>query len=140
MKVYRYTVWLLMICFSAYLGHNLVPHHHHGEAFVNPISAHCPITHEDQSCSDYGTEGENHLPGKHPLHCHAFNDVVFEKFQTQVVRTLYGQQLITTVPCTGPVPDPAINPGSDGSTCPALLPEGIEYHGSLGLRGPPLNA
>lgn len=125
MKVYRYTVWLLMICFSAYLGHNLVPHHHHGEAFPNPMAGSCP---------------ENHIPGKHPIHCHAFNDTVFEKFQIQVFRPLYAHHLITTVSCTDPIPAPAISQESDGTVRPALLHESVECYGSPGLRGPPTAA
>ena len=131
MKVYRYTGWLLMICFSAFLGHGLVPHHHHGETFLNPIATDCPVQHEDQHCS--GQE-------KHPVHCHAFNDVVFEKFQTQVLAPLYGQHLVMAVPFNDPVPDPETSLEMDGPVRLTWLHKGIEYYGSLCLRGPPLTA
>jgi len=47
MRVNRYIAGLLLICFSAFLGHNLVPHHHHSEVFNSPIATDCPIEHKD---------------------------------------------------------------------------------------------
>jgi hypothetical protein len=70
---------VLSICFSVFLGHNLIPHHHHAEVISAPVSASCPIEHhacaEDSEHSD-----QKHDADEHPVHCHAFNDVVFDKF------------------------------------------------------------
>lgn len=65
MNLHRKIAILLLICFSAFLGHNLVPHHHISEDLFNPLAASSPV---DQ----------------HPTHCHAFNDVAFDKFNPAV--------------------------------------------------------
>ena len=59
---------LLFLCFSAFLAHNLVPHHHHAELVIIRPGESCPIEHKDQ-----------HKPGDHPSHCHAFNELAFSK-------------------------------------------------------------
>lgn len=66
MNIHRIIANLLLICFSAFLGHNLVPHQHFSE-----------------DLGDSCTAKDQHLP-----HCHAFNDVEFEKFN----RTIYNPQ------------------------------------------------
>ncbi len=93
MKVYRHIALLLLISFSAFLGHNLVPHHHHTEALLNPIATDCPIEHEDHHSCDLDKEGVSHPPDEHPVHCHAFNDVVFEKHNT---KERYGLSVLIT--------------------------------------------
>lgn len=59
---------LLLICFSVILGHQWIPHHHHVEVLATVPSPSCPLDHQDQ-----------HSPGEHPVHCHAFNDLAFFK-------------------------------------------------------------
>lgn len=84
MRISKLIAGLLLICFSAYVGHNLVPHHHHAEVYQGPIDTDCPFEHgdhqgHDQQDSDIPAEG-------HPLHCHAFNDVVFKKYTAPLLR------------------------------------------------------
>jgi len=81
MNVNRYIAALLFFCFSAFLGHNLVPHHHHSEIFHSPIATDCPFEHGDQHGHDHDSDTES---DHHPVHCHAFNDVVFEKYTNLV--------------------------------------------------------
>ena len=140
MKVYRHIALLLLISFSAFLGHNLVPHHHHTEALLNPIATDCPIQHEDQHSCDQDAEGVNHHSEDHPTHCHAFNDVVFEKYNTQVVKPLSGRILVMAVFHTDMIPDSLVNNvfySFNGLKFPL---KSIELYGSLGLRGPPQTA
>ena len=76
MRFNRYITGILILCFSAFLGHNLIPHHHYSDSFDGPVSSACPLQHDDQS-GHRGRGGDGVLP---PTHCHAFNDVVLEKF------------------------------------------------------------
>ena len=140
MKVYRHIALLFLFCFSAFLGHNLVPHHHHSEAFLNPIASDCPIEHEDYDSHDHDTDSENHHAGEHPSHCHAFNDVVFNKYNTTVVRSLSGYTLVMAESHTDLIPDPLVKIDFykfNGLKFPLKT---IELNGSQGLRGPPSRA
>jgi len=140
MKVYRYIAWLLLICFSAFLGHNLVPHHHHTEALLSPIATDCPVEHADHRCCDQDAKEEDHHSEKQPSHCHAFNDVVFEKHQTTLIKQISGHTLIMAVSHTELVQDnPANNNfyALNGLKYPLKT---IELYGSRGLRGPPATA
>jgi len=137
MKASRYIALLLLICFSGFLGHNLVPHHHHTEAFLNPISTDCPIQHEDHHSFDQGTESDKQHSEDHPAHCHAFNDVVFEKYHIQALKPVPGHALVMTVSHTDLVPDtPAKHEfyRHNGLKFPL---KSIELYGSRDLRGPP---
>ena len=88
MRIKGFIAKLLLICFSAFLGHNLVPHHHHAEVYPNPMATQCPFEHGDHQ----GHDQDNHSPpGDHPVHCHAFNDVVFQKFNIPSIRPWCGQ-------------------------------------------------
>jgi hypothetical protein len=64
---------LLLLCFSVFLGHNLVPHHHHSELIIPHPGDSCPIEHEDHRATC-----------DHPAHCHAFNKVAFNKVESSV--------------------------------------------------------
>lgn len=79
MKVHRHISLILTLCFSVFLGHSLVPHHHHAEQVHVPLSSDCPIDHEDRLPPGDETDPDHH-GHEHPLHCHAFNDVVFHKY------------------------------------------------------------
>ena len=137
MKVYRHIVLLLLISFSAFLGHNLVPHHHHTEALLNPIANDCPIQHEDHHSCDQEAEGEDHHSEDHPTHCHAFNDVVFEKHNTQVIKSLPWHNLDMAVFHTDLIPDPSVNSDCYSFNVLKFPLKSIELYGSRGLRGPP---
>jgi hypothetical protein len=137
MKVYRYIAILLLICFSAFLGHNLVPHHHHSETLLSPIAADCPIEHEDHHCCDQDADGEDQHQDQHPSHCHAFNDVVFQKYRTQLVMPESGFTLVFAVPHSDLIPDPEENNEFYCSKDLTFPIKTIELYGSRGLRGPP---
>ena len=83
MNVHRKIAILLLICFSAFLGHNLVPHHHLSEDLFNPFAASCPIDHGDHRGNGHYPDSET-TKDQQPTHCHAFNDVVFEKFNSSI--------------------------------------------------------
>ena len=81
MTIHRYISIFLTLCFSVFLGHNLIPHHHHSEQVNVPVSSKCPV--------DHGDTHEHHHDADHePLHCHAFNDVVFDKYNSSQVRKI----------------------------------------------------
>ena len=139
MKVYRHIAILLLICFSVFLGHNLVPHHHHSEVLANPLPGQCPIQHADHHACDQDQqpEGKDHQSEDHPLHCHAFNDVVFEKHHSDLVKPLTCITLVTFTSFADLLSDPQ-------STREIYLREDlkipdktVELSGSRVLRGPP---
>lgn len=66
---------LLLLCFSVFLGHNLVPHHHHSELIMTHPGESCPIEHEDHQTS-----------ADQPAHCHAFNEVAFNKVESSGIQ------------------------------------------------------
>lgn len=100
MKLHRYITGLLLLCFSAFLGHNLVPHHHHSEVYHSPIATDCPFEHGDHQEHDH-----QHDASEHPLHCHAFNDVVFEKNGHYIHNPGSGQVLTIVLPPQAFVPE-----------------------------------
>ena len=67
----KYIGQLLLLCFSVFLGHNLIPHHHHSELIITHPGESCPIEHEDHQTS-----------ANQPAHCHAFNQVAFNKVES----------------------------------------------------------
>ena len=128
---------LLLICFSAFLGHNLVPHHHHTEVYNSPIASDCPFEHSDHHGHDHGDDAESGTEN-HPLHCHAFNDVVFQKYSAPELRPLTTdiQAMITPwqFSLTG-----EIHYSSPHGHAVLKLPCRIAvYPGSIGLRAPPV--
>ena len=133
MKVNRYIAALLLICFSAYLGHNLVPHHHHS-AISGPMATDCPFEHGDQHGHDHDTDAD---ADEHPTHCHAFNDVVFEKYSTPVIKSWAAQVLAMVLSGQSLVPEVPLTPISDLFIF--LLPPGKSHTelGTRALRAPP---
>jgi hypothetical protein len=83
MKIKRHIAGLLLICFSVFLGHNLVPHHHHSEASISPIASACPVEHGDHQGHDHDNDAATETE-EHPTHCHAFNDVVFVNYKVAI--------------------------------------------------------
>lgn len=92
----RYIAGLLLFCFSVFLGHNLIPHHHHSEVFLGPIASECPFEHGDTHEHNH-TDCDQHA-GEHPTHCHAFNDVVFQKHSVPSIRPWAGNLTAMMVP------------------------------------------
>lgn len=135
MKVHRYIASLLLICFSAFLGHNLVPHQHHS-AVLSPIASDCPFEHEDQHGHDHDTDATSDAD-EHATHCHAFNDVVFEKYNSPVNKSGMGPVLAMEVSGQLLVPEAPLALTSDLFTI--LKPPGrsLTDMGTRALRGPP---
>ena len=96
MKIKRHIAGLLIICFSAFLGHNLVPHHHHSEVSLRPIATACPVEHGDHQGLDHDSDADTKA-GEHHIHCHAFNDVVFVKYKVPINNPATGQLLSMVV-------------------------------------------
>ena len=130
MKSHRYISIILTLCFSVFLGHNLIPHHHHSEQVIVPVSTECPI--------DHGDTHEHHSDADHdPLHCHAFNDVVFDKYNTiQIAKASTHIQKLTIpseVSLEAPVPTEILS-----FYFQFRIPDNpSDYFGSRSLRAPP---
>jgi len=135
MKVNRYIVGLLLFCFSAFLGHSLIPHHHHF-AVTGPLATDCPFEHGDQHGHEHGSNADQEAGG-HPTHCHAFNDVVFEKYSTPVIKTWISPVLVLMLSSHVLVPE---LPLVDNSKLYSLLKLPCRSHideGTRALRAPP---
>jgi len=133
MTIKRHIAGLLLICFSAFLGHNLVPHHHHSEIYLSPIATDCPFEHGETQKHEH-----NHDADEHPTHCHAFNDVVFEKYSVPVLRPWTGSLQAMIVPQQSKLPE--VEQGHSPNTFIVLkLPcKNAVYLGSRDLRAPPV--
>ena len=134
MNIKRYIAGLLLVCFSVFLGHNLVPHHHHSEVLNNPISTDCPIEHEDQHGHDHNSDAE---ANEHPTHCHAFNDVVFEKYNSPIVKPWSSQVLAILVSSQTFVPEVPLDLVSSQYIILKLPCSSCTDIGTRALRGPP---
>jgi len=115
MRVHRIIANLLLIFFSAFLGHNLVPHQHFSEELSNSCTA------TDQ----------------HPTHCHAFNNVEFEKSNPIIYNPLSNQ--IQDMAESGQLCDPEIVLPSPASsyTFLELACSSRANRGTRALRAPP---
>ena len=139
MKIKRHITGLLLICFSAFLGHNLVPHHHHSEVSLSPIATACPSEHSDHQELDRDSDADAEAE-EHPTHCHAFNDVVFEKYKVPINNPSTGQVLAMMVSKQAIAPE---EPLMLTSSLYILLKLPFKSHTDLGtraLRGPPVFA
>ena len=139
MKLKKHITDLLLICFSAFLGHNLVPHHHHSEAYHSPIATDCPFEHEDHHGHEHDHDKAT-TPQEHPTHCHAFNDVVFQKYNAPTVRPWTGSIQALMIP--GQIEMPEDDQARSLQTFAVLkLPCKTAVHlGSRDLRAPPVFA
>jgi len=127
---------LLLVCFSVFLGHNLVPHHHHSEVFNSPITTDCPFDHGDHQGHDHKRDASAEAD-EHPVHCHAFNGVVFEKYTITINKPDTSQPLAMEVPAHAYELDV---PQGLNSGLFILLKLPNKSHTDLGtraLRGPP---
>ena len=136
MKIKRHIAGLLLICFSAFLGHNLVPHHHHSEVFHTPIATDCPFEHGDHQEQDHHGDAKTNAE-KHPTHCHAFNDVVFEKYNAPANRPWIGQVQPMVVSGQTMVPEVPIALASNLFAFLKLPNSSFTDIGTRALRAPP---
>ena len=133
MRVQRYISTLLLVCFSVFLGHNMIPHHHHSEVLHNPLATNCPIDHED-------SHEHEHDAGEQPTHCHAFNAVVFDMYNTLTIRPWTGSIQAMLVPGQLTLPE-NIQHRSPYEYAILKLPcKSVISLGSVGLRAPPVFA
>lgn len=118
---------LLLINIGTLIGHNLVPHHHHVAMVNHPSSHECPTDDHEHHDEDSGSK-----------HCHAFNDIIFVKYnQSQLpIPADLSSLMISADP--GQVLEPQSGKASSipPRRNPAVLPS--EYSGKLSLRGPPV--
>lgn len=132
MNTKRHIAILFLICFAIYLGHNLIPHHHHSEVFSVPMSSQCPVNYDDNHYDE-----RDHNTEKHPLHCHAFNNLVINKYSTQVFRPELRVIQSLLLRESASVPEsPCLN-----GTSPLLsfkIPDkSVRIQGAHSLRAPP---
>lgn len=116
-----------------FLGHNLIPHHHHAEQVMVPVAADCPFDHEDSHNHDH--EGHDL-----PMHCHAFNDVAFEKYNS--VQIPESNQDISTlfIPVTLQLTPPLARNISTPYIQIKIPDKLLACMGALSLRAPPIVA
>ena len=130
MNIKRYIAGLLLGCFSVFLGHNLVPHHHHSEVFNSPIASDCPFEHGQ----DHDSDAE---ANEHPTHCHAFNDVVFEKYNSPIVKPWSNQVLAILASSQTIVPELPLDLVSSQYIILKIPCSSYTDIGTRALRGPP---
>ncbi len=125
----RYIAPFLLICFSIFLGHSLVPHHHYAEIGATFMAGVCPADHEDF-----------HDEQPSPLHCHAFNSLDFVNYSpTKILQPL-------RVISFWLVPDSSVEleqPPESGlilNISPKIPDKTIKYIGAISMRGPPVIA
>ena len=136
MKVKRYIAGLLLLCFSVFLGHNLVPHHHHSEALHNPIVTDCPFDHGDHQEHDYDSEADTEAE-EHPVHCHAFNNVLFDKYNLTLNNPGTGQVLAMMVSGQTSALEEMLMLTSSLFPLLKLPAKSLTDLGTRALRGPP---
>ena len=130
---------LLLICFSAFLGHNLVPHHHHSEVYYNPIATDCPFEHEDHHGNEHDQDAKS-VPAEHPTHCHAFNDLVFQKFSAPELHPWTGSTQALLTPCHSSLSEEGQFTSPHKYADLKLPRRNTIFPGSTGLRAPPVFA
>lgn len=133
MNIHRHIAGLLLFCFSAFLGHNLVPHHHFAEDFQSSMATACPLDHGDHQGHDRNSE-------EHPTHCHAFNDVVFEKYNAYASNARTSQVQIVFNTGQAWVPEVPGVLALNQSTHLILPFKSCFVLGTRALRAPPLFA
>ena len=126
MDVNKYISLLLLFCFSVFLGHNLIPHHHHTEAISVAVDRHCPIDHED-----------HHDTGAHPLHCHAFNRVDFVNYGQVEIQQPVRIISALSVPVSQLQLEPPTVFGFQWLISLEVHDKSTEYFGAISLRAPP---
>jgi len=84
MKGKQHIALLLLLAFFAYLGHAMVPHHHHDGVLRHTEDSNCTHSHDHDDDASHGDATSHDHEEEAPLHCHAFNNLVFEKYQSGV--------------------------------------------------------
>lgn len=130
MKAHRSISIFLSLCFSVFLGHNLIPHHHHSEQVSVPVSSECPVEHED-------AHGHSPKADHKPLHCHAFNDVVFDKYQSIQIGRLSPHLLSLAIFSSNRMEAPLFMETSSAYAPWKIPDKPAEYYGVHSLRAPP---
>jgi len=127
MDAKKYISLLLFTCFSVFLVHNLVPHHHHSEAINFVVDDHCPVDHEDHHDSD-----------DQPKHCHAFNGIDFVKYNSADL--LQPVRIISTlaVPPARIQLEPSSTLKLHSYLCLKIPDKSIDFFGAISLRAPPI--
>ena len=122
----RHIPLLLLICFSVFVGHNLIPHHHHTEAISVAIDGDCPIDLED-----------HHNTNDPPLHCHAFNSVNFVKYSHVEIQQPVRVISTLTLPDSKIQLEPPASFEFQRSICLKIPDKSTGYYGAISLRAPP---
>lgn len=120
---------LLLLCFSVFLAHNLVPHHHHSGQIASPECGTCPAEH-----------GDHHEERGQETHCHAFNDLAFNKVKSNQWTADVSHVLVQDMDAAS-IPDPVFQASETALDVPpkALLPS-PEGSASIAPRAPPGNS
>ncbi|MEN8229411.1 MAG: hypothetical protein ABFS38_14730 [Bacteroidota bacterium] len=105
--------FLLLACFSVFLGHNIVPHHHHTE------SVNCE---------------------HHPMHCHAFNGVDFIKYSHSDLKQPVKIIPALTLSVSKMVLEPPSMFESQQYICLKLPDKTTRFRGAISMRAPPVSA
>jgi len=132
MNGFRYISFLLLLSFSVYLGHSLIPHHHHAEVVPSSINGDCPIQHEDN-------HKNHHDADDHPWHCHAFNNVDFYKYNARGIQPQVRMIQSMLIPASVTLLDLQPVIVSTGYTCFKIPDKSIECSGAISLRAPPVS-
>ena len=118
--------FFLLLIFSVMVGHGVIPHDHHAEAAVGQVTDSCPIRHED-----------HHEPESTPVHCHAFNELVFCKSGHSLVLKEYLENLLVAELVDHFTSGYGKESGSPGWSPSRIDIEPPEYCSLIFERGPP---
>ena len=139
MRLRRHIAYTLIICFSSFLGHNMVPHYHHAYVYHSPITTSCPYEHGDHHGHKHDHDSST-VPEEHPTHCHAFNDVVFQKHSAPALRPWTGSMQTLLVPGISSLPEETQYSSPHRYTVLKLPCRAGIFPGLRGLRAPPFSA
>ena len=122
----NYISLLLFICYSVFVGHNLVPHHHHAEAMSVAFDGDCPIDHDDHHDAD-----------EHPLHCRAFNSVDFVNYGQVEIQQPVRVISTLTIPISQLQLEPPFALEFQRFIFLKIPDKSTDYFGAISLRAPP---
>ncbi len=133
MKGLKYISVLLLVNIGILVGHNLVPHHHHLTSISHPSSDECPETHKCPA-----TSHEHHDEDGGTMHCHAFNNIAFVKYNHSQVPIPEMISSFVIIPDPGYVPDLNTRISSAPGHFLKQPTPSPEVSGNHSLRGPPV--
>jgi hypothetical protein len=138
MSANRHIAVLLICCFSAYLVHNLVPHHH-SEIVQSPVASHCD--HDHEGSDEHERQHDHDRDAKEPSsHCHAFNDATFQKCSAPSIRPWEGVLQTMLVPDQLALTEENQGGSAFRITLRELPCRSAVYLSTRGLRAPPMYA